>query len=256
MNVLDEDILSGLRKRLMERRREIIGRRREMDSAWQELSSPETEMEETAGKENLARGLEQLDRQGTEEVQRIDDALAKMDDGVYGTCEACRGTISVARLQAMPEARHCARCARLRESFSPGRIRAPAVSTRREELTDDEMRRAALDALAEDGTVETQELEIRCADGVVYLGGLLPSKRQHSVLRQIVDDALGFGETVDNITIDRQLWERRERNRTPERKKQAADVQMEGEDRVVDAATSRETGEPMTPPDHLKPENE
>ncbi len=116
------------------------------------------------------------------------------------------------------------------------------------------MRRAALDALAEDGTVEAQELEIRCSDGVVYLDGLLPRRRQHSILRQIIDDTLGFGETWDEISIDRQLWERRERNRLPPREKRDEEIRMEGEDTVVEPTESITSGEPMTPSDHLTPE--
>jgi RNA polymerase-binding transcription factor DksA len=41
----------------------------------------------------------------------IDAALAKFDNGTYGTCESCGQPISEARLEAMPAARLCITCA-------------------------------------------------------------------------------------------------------------------------------------------------
>ncbi len=40
-------------------------------------------------------------------IEKVDKALAKMDDGTYGTCEACGKEISEARLEAMPATRWC-----------------------------------------------------------------------------------------------------------------------------------------------------
>src|SRR3954471_4072808 len=44
----------------------------------------------------------------------IDDALAKIDAGTYGTCEQCGQPIGEARLEAMPAARLCITCASAR----------------------------------------------------------------------------------------------------------------------------------------------
>jgi RNA polymerase-binding transcription factor DksA len=41
------------------------------------------------------------------ELDEVERALAKLDDGSYGTCETCGETISTDRLEAMPAARHC-----------------------------------------------------------------------------------------------------------------------------------------------------
>jgi DnaK suppressor protein len=38
-------------------------------------------------------------------------ALARLDDGTYGTCERCGGAIGVARLEARPDASTCIDCA-------------------------------------------------------------------------------------------------------------------------------------------------
>jgi DnaK suppressor protein len=44
-------------------------------------------------------------------LQRIDRALAKLDEGTYGTCDACGGPIPEKRLEAMPDSMLCVRCA-------------------------------------------------------------------------------------------------------------------------------------------------
>lgn len=46
-----------------------------------------------------------------ETLRDIEDALTKMDDDTYGRCESCGGEIGEARLEAMPAARLCIRCA-------------------------------------------------------------------------------------------------------------------------------------------------
>jgi RNA polymerase-binding transcription factor len=44
------------------------------------------------------------------ELRAIDAALARLDDGSYGTCTRCRGEIGEARLRANPAAERCIRC--------------------------------------------------------------------------------------------------------------------------------------------------
>jgi len=46
-----------------------------------------------------------------EGLREVEDALAKFDEGTYGMCESCGEQISDARLEAMPSARLCIRCA-------------------------------------------------------------------------------------------------------------------------------------------------
>ena len=254
MNMLDEKMLSELRTDLLGRRQELIDSRKDMADTYQELNQPERELEETAAKANLSRGLDQLDSRDKESIQKIDDALFKMEEGRYGLCDACEKPISIKRLRAIPEARHCIQCAKQRQSFESGEAEASPVALEEQEFTDAEMQEAIEDALQNDGRVDTEELEIRCEAGVVNLDGLLPSDRQRRILRETIEDVLGFDEIVDNTTIDRQVWERQERNQSPRRQKSSKDVQMEGEDEEVDAQTSLETGEPMTPPDHSYPE--
>jgi DnaK suppressor protein len=46
-----------------------------------------------------------------ETLAEVERALAKLDEGSYGTCESCGKTISEARLEAMPATRYCIDCA-------------------------------------------------------------------------------------------------------------------------------------------------
>ena len=43
-------------------------------------------------------------------VRAIDEALARIRQGTFGMCEACKQPISHARLEAVPWTRHCRDC--------------------------------------------------------------------------------------------------------------------------------------------------
>ena len=42
-----------------------------------------------------------------EQLDAVEHALVKLDDGSYGLCERCQETIPAARLEAMPASRFC-----------------------------------------------------------------------------------------------------------------------------------------------------
>jgi RNA polymerase-binding transcription factor len=46
----------------------------------------------------------------SETLHQIDEALLRLDEGVYGTCAECEGPISEARLAALPFASLCRDC--------------------------------------------------------------------------------------------------------------------------------------------------
>ena len=48
-------------------------------------------------------------------LERIESALARIDEGTYGTCENCGEAIPKARLHAIPYALQCITCARKEE---------------------------------------------------------------------------------------------------------------------------------------------
>ncbi|MGP0062110.1 MAG: TraR/DksA family transcriptional regulator [Isosphaeraceae bacterium] len=48
--------------------------------------------------------------QGT--LEQVNEALSRMELGTFGHCVECSELISKARLEAIPYARHCIKCAR------------------------------------------------------------------------------------------------------------------------------------------------
>ena len=47
------------------------------------------------------------------EIEEVEQALQRLDEGHYGTCVRCARPIGAARLAALPAAARCADCARL-----------------------------------------------------------------------------------------------------------------------------------------------
>ncbi|HHY47541.1 MAG TPA: conjugal transfer protein TraR [Firmicutes bacterium] len=60
-----------------------------------------------------------------EMIKRVDDALERISAGTYGVCERCGNDIEVDRLQAVPYASLCARCAIEMEMAVPDRFNRP-----------------------------------------------------------------------------------------------------------------------------------
>jgi DnaK suppressor protein len=54
-----------------------------------------------------------------ERTNRLADALERLRDGTYGTCQECAEAISPARLKAVPEVTTCVRCQDRLERISP-----------------------------------------------------------------------------------------------------------------------------------------
>jgi DnaK suppressor protein len=54
--------------------------------------------------------LTALDEQERREMAEIQAALARLEAGTYGVCEACGEALSAARLEVLPTARRCVRC--------------------------------------------------------------------------------------------------------------------------------------------------
>lgn len=55
--------------------------------------------------------LVQLKTDAEIELREVNLALDKLKNGIYGECEACQEEIAAARLEAIPYARHCIKCA-------------------------------------------------------------------------------------------------------------------------------------------------
>ena len=68
------------------------------------------------GTDNYERDLTiGLIQNGEEELKAIDNALERIGDKTYGSCEECGTKITKARLTALPYVHNCIECQRLEE---------------------------------------------------------------------------------------------------------------------------------------------
>lgn len=51
-----------------------------------------------------------LDERSRQQIQEIQRALERIEDGTYGDCERCGEAIAPQRLETLPMARYCTRC--------------------------------------------------------------------------------------------------------------------------------------------------
>jgi RNA polymerase-binding transcription factor DksA len=57
------------------------------------------------------QALDAVEQSALAEIELITRALGRLEMGTYGTCTACGGAIAPKRLEAMPAAGLCIRCA-------------------------------------------------------------------------------------------------------------------------------------------------
>lgn len=75
---------------------------------WSSMTAPTAETATEAFDRDLAFGLlSGKDRT----LRQLENALESIEDGTYGTCDRCFRTIPKARLEAIPYATRCVRCA-------------------------------------------------------------------------------------------------------------------------------------------------
>jgi len=120
-NRLTADDIEHLKQALLEKRREIVGNVNEMEDealkksrmdASGDLSSMPIHMADL-GSDNFEQefALDLMDGE-RKLLREIDDALERLQQGTYGTCEATGEPIAKARLEATPWARYCVEYAR------------------------------------------------------------------------------------------------------------------------------------------------
>ena len=103
-------MLTKFRNRLLRRRREILEQVSHTESDLKALEYRDIEIVDEAQREGLIRMLNLLDERGRAEIKEINDALDRITAGTYGTCELCRGQITLRRLSVMPATRLCRKC--------------------------------------------------------------------------------------------------------------------------------------------------
>ena len=99
------ELTQTLRASLEEERDQLKSQLAELDEEG-DLSYDENfaDSAQVAGQQGANRALA---GQLSDNLAEVERALAKMDDGTYGQCEACGKDIAEARLEAMPATRFC-----------------------------------------------------------------------------------------------------------------------------------------------------
>jgi DnaK suppressor protein len=116
---LAQSTLDRFRSRLDEERERLVDVIREIESEREEVRLTETSSERspdpnTAEGGSLAFELEKelsLAENAKDLLAKVDEAIDRMDDGVYGDCAECGTAIPVARLEVLPYAKTCVECA-------------------------------------------------------------------------------------------------------------------------------------------------
>jgi hypothetical protein len=86
--------------------REVLLRRRRSLSQ----GSPRPPVDPEARWMDHGKTLDPLPPVIRQELEDIDAALARIQEGRYGTCQRCGGPMGLQRLRALPEARYCLAC--------------------------------------------------------------------------------------------------------------------------------------------------
>lgn len=112
----DQSQFEALRTRLLEQRREMYDLYNQDIRAGQESADDGTE--DIVDRANNHYNRELMFSLSDGERQRllqIEDALRRMDEGSYGRCSNCGGSINPKRLEAVPWTRFCIDCQELVE---------------------------------------------------------------------------------------------------------------------------------------------
>ena len=108
--------LAEFRKRLILLRQEAIGQSNTLRTiALEQTEERGSEDEDGSDVFMRLQNLSQVDSQN-KIVQKIDEALHRIEDGTYGICELCGQLIRKARLQHLPFAHTCMECQNEMES--------------------------------------------------------------------------------------------------------------------------------------------
>ena len=105
------EIAKEARKRLLDRRKVIEASIAEVERDEAQLhSGAHPDVLDTASHRAPIEVLESIRTAQRHELEEVDAALERIEQGSYGSCQICGGAVGRQRLRAIPEARFCIDC--------------------------------------------------------------------------------------------------------------------------------------------------
>jgi DnaK suppressor protein len=107
---MNEKELEDIRQDLLERRENLQRRIKEENDKVNENKSENLDPADLAQDYNFRQRISSIVDRYELEIVEINNALRRIEEGSFGTCENCGATIPIERLRAMPQAKLCIRC--------------------------------------------------------------------------------------------------------------------------------------------------
>jgi len=109
--------LEQFRKKLLEAKEILVDRvqKAEVDGRQTDAESEARDLADQASSSYTKELLFSKSNSDRQFLQRIEDALERIDAGEYGVCSSCEESIGLKRLEAVPWARLCIKCQELQE---------------------------------------------------------------------------------------------------------------------------------------------
>jgi len=118
--VMDKKSLEQFRKKLLEKRRDLTqAYLRDKNYGKESDDGGTQDLADKAATSYTKEFLYSLSNNERGVLQQVEDALARIEEGEFGTCEECGEPIQKKRLDAVPWARFCLAC---QEAMDRGRL--------------------------------------------------------------------------------------------------------------------------------------
>ncbi len=108
---IDKRTLARFKKILLKEREDIIGEVKQIHESSKEMGQDGIQdIGDEAANIYNKQVLLSLSENERVRLQEVDEALDRIANGTYGTCEECGGPISLKRLEVRPVAKYCVPC--------------------------------------------------------------------------------------------------------------------------------------------------
>jgi DnaK suppressor protein len=115
MQRMDKRKAKGYRDKLLVRREGLVGQVQAAEAYSRERDAEATQDPADMAANAYTKELMSMSTNDRQLLEMIDAALVRIEDGLYGKCIHCGQPIQEKRLEAVPWARYCLRCADLNE---------------------------------------------------------------------------------------------------------------------------------------------